>query len=250
MKSEGTIFFDDGSCHPYQILASDRRTIALKITRNGEVVVRIPLGLPLQAARELVQAKKGWIYTHVAKSRELARQKEQFQWKEGAFVPVFGKSRTLCLEPDYGKKSFLVKLKERELVISGPVEKQGGEKEQRLVEAVVKAWYKKEAKQYLQEKVSRLAGKMKVDYGRIGIRDQVSRWGSCSGKGNLNFNWRLVLLPEGLTDYVVVHELAHRRHMNHSKSFWNTVEEEMPDYRERRKALKLCEEELFHVIGD
>ena len=67
-----------------------------------------------------------------------------------------------------------------------------------------------------------------------------TRWGSCSNKGNLNFNWKLILLAPELLDYVVVHELAHRREMNHSKNFWKIVEAELPDYRERRRRLKEC----------
>ena len=82
--------------------------------------------------------------------------------------------------------------------------------------------------------------RMGVDYGRITIREQKTRWGSCSSKGNLNFNWKLVLLAPELLDYVVVHELAHRREMNHSKNFWKIVEAELPDYREQRRRLKEC----------
>ena len=79
---------------------------------------------------------------------------------------------------------------------------------------------------------------MGVDYGRITVRDQRTRWGSCSAKGNLNFNWRLILAPGEVLDYVVVHELAHRREMNHSKRFWSLVEMVLPDYERRRRWLK------------
>lgn len=79
---------------------------------------------------------------------------------------------------------------------------------------------------------------MGVSYGRVSIRDQRTRWGSCSGKGNLNFNWKLSLVPDEILDYVVVHELAHRIEMNHSANFWREVEKILPDYRERRMWLK------------
>ena len=96
------------------------------------------------------------------------------------------------------------------------------------------------AKRIFPERTAYFALRMGVDYGRITIREQKTRWGSCSSKGNLNFNWKLLLLDPELLDYVVVHELAHRREMNHSKNFWKIVEAELPDYRERRRRLKEC----------
>ena len=77
-----------------------------------------------------------------------------------------------------------------------------------------------------------------VTYGRITIRNQKTRWGSCSAKGNLNFNCLLMLTPPKVLDYVVIHELCHRKEMNHSKSFWAEVEKVMPDYKEAVRWLK------------
>lgn len=102
-----------------------------------------------------------------------------------------------------------------------------------------------EAKRDIPRRVQRFAGEMNVSYGRITIRNQKTRWGSCSAKGNLNFNCLLMLAPEEVRDYVVIHELAHRKQMNHSKQFWHEVEMLMPDYMEKEKWLKEHGDELM-----
>lgn len=94
------------------------------------------------------------------------------------------------------------------------------------------------AKQIIPEKVSYYARLMGITYGRIAIRKQKTRWGSCSREGNLNFNCLLMMAPPEVLDYVVVHELSHRLEMNHSKRFWEQVEKILPDYRQQRKWLK------------
>ncbi len=98
------------------------------------------------------------------------------------------------------------------------------------------------AMELIPERVRYYADIMGISYGRITIREQKTRWGSCSSKGNLNFNWKLMLMPEGVLDYVVVHELAHRIEMNHSKAFWAVVEQVLPDYRKRKALLRETEQ--------
>lgn len=94
------------------------------------------------------------------------------------------------------------------------------------------------ALQDIPQRVRKYAAIIGVTVGRITIRNQKTRWGSCSSKGNLNFNCLLMLCPEEIRDYVVVHELCHRKELNHSTRFWNEVARVMPDYTERRKWLK------------
>ena len=91
---------------------------------------------------------------------------------------------------------------------------------------------KKRAQEYIPKRVEYFANIMSVEYGRITIRNQKTRWGSCSSRGNLNFNCLLMLTPPEVIDYVVVHELCHRKEMNHSKAFWREVEKVMPDYKQ------------------
>lgn len=104
-----------------------------------------------------------------------------------------------------------------------------------------------QAKRVLTEKANLFAAKMGVTYACLTVKDQKTRWGSCSVRGNLNFNWRLILAPEQVLDYVVIHELAHRIHMNHSAAFYRTVETVMPDYRKPVGWLKENGEMLMQV---
>lgn len=89
----------------------------------------------------------------------------------------------------------------------------------------------------IEERLVYWSARMGLTYGRVSIRDQRTRWGSCSSKGNLNFNWRLVFAPQSVLDYVVIHELAHLREMNHSRRFWAKVAEFSPQHREHRRWL-------------
>lgn len=94
------------------------------------------------------------------------------------------------------------------------------------------------AKEIFPGRAAYYAERMSVDYGKITIKEQKTRWGSCSAAGNLNFNWKLVLAPETVLDYVVVHELAHRRFMNHSKEFYAFIGETLPDYKQSQLWLR------------
>ena len=169
----------------YQWIRSRRKTIAIQIDREGQVIVRTPYGITKRQVEEFLDEKKDWILQ--------TRQRVE-------------------------------KRKTEQIPISEEVRREGIER----------------AKRIFPERTAYFAKRMGVDYGRITIREQKTRWGSCNSKGNLNFNWKLVLLDPELLDYVVVHELAHRREMNHSAAFWKVVEVELPDYRERRARLKEC----------
>lgn len=167
---------------PYRVIRSSRKTMAIQITPQGEVLVRCPQRMGMDAIRAFVESKTGWIENHLAK-RSVAPT-----------LPAFtdGEIRSLA----------------------------------------------QEALKVIPERVAHFAPLVGVTYSRITIRNQRSRWGSCSGKGNLNFNCLLMLTPPEVQDYVVVHELCHRKEMNHSRAFWAEVARVLPDYQERRKWLK------------
>ena len=105
-------------------------------------------------------------------------------------------------------------------------------------EDMVRLWMHSDRKKIFKEKLNGFAKQMNVHFNMVRIKNVKTIWGSCSSKKNLNFNFRLFFLPEALIDYVFVHELAHLKHMNHSKAFWSEVEKQIPDYKKRREELK------------
>ena len=174
----------------YKLIRSARKTIAIQITPEAEVVVRAPKRCSKAAIDAFVREKEGWIQEHLRQTR--ARQEELKAQRE---------SQPAWSEADYAKARRL-------------------------------------ARTVFRQKATLYGGLMQVTFGGITVRDQKTRWGSCSARGNLNFNWRLILAPEPVLDYVVIHELAHRKEMNHSRRFWEIVEAVMPDYRNQRKWLR------------
>ncbi len=105
-------------------------------------------------------------------------------------------------------------------------------------EDMVRLWMHSDGGKIFREKLNDFAEQMNVHFNMVRIKNVKTIWGSCSSKKNLNFNFKLFFLPEALIDYVFVHELAHLKHMNHSKAFWSEVEKQIPDYKKRREELK------------
>ena len=173
------------------LIRSSRKTMALEINRNLEVLLRVPWMMPEDKALAFLQSRSDWL------AEKLLVQKERREEEE--------RLRAAAPEP----------LTNAEI--------------QNLAQ---------QALQVLPGRTAFYAGQLGVTYGRITIRNQKTRWGSCSAKGNLNYNCLLMLTPPEIQDYVVVHELCHRLEMNHSARFWNHVAGILPDYRERRAWLK------------
>lgn len=148
-------------------------------------------------------------------------------------IPLRGSERFAVSMVESKKNWIAVSVLKMQAVEPTPPQKEKSPSEKRL-----EAIYRDAAREYFPKRVSYFSHVLGVSYGKITIRDQKTRWGSCSSKGNLSFNWRLILAPPNVLDYVVVHELCHRKEMNHSQRFWALVESVMPEYKEYRKWLK------------
>lgn len=157
------------------------------------------------------------------------------EWK----ILYRGREYRLVLRREPARKRIQVELEEDELLISTP-----NAEPARIYKAIEK-WYIGQAHMIFPVRVMHYLQFTGGEVKAIRIKDQKTRWGSCSSLHNLNFNWRLIMAPGEVLDYVVVHELCHLTHMNHSRDFWNMVEKVMPDYRVYRKWLKDNGNRLF-----
>lgn len=141
-------------------------------------------------------------------------------------------------------------LKKQDWIESTRSKLQAGQAAKKVIQLTTQeeAQYKKQAKSYLQMKCGYFSQIMGLSPSEVKINSAKTRWGSCNRKGGINFTYRLLFVPEELIDYVVVHELAHLKEMNHSSRFWSVVEKTMPDYKERRKMLREYEHQIELTI--
>lgn len=169
-----------------------------------------------------------------------AKNRDNF-YRDGAIIPLGDESIRLCRVKTRDNKGIRVYKKTEAggkhcLCLSTGVENQP-----ELYRRAVTKWLREYARVKLTKMVELHATIMQVTVERISIKEQKTRWGSCSSKGNVNFNWKLILMPERIQEYIVVHELAHRKQMNHSKDFWLEVEKVLPDYIQRKNELREIE---------
>lgn len=208
------------------IVRSRRRTLALIVTQDARLVVRAPLYTPLGYIQRFVDKKSSWIDR---KMREVtARVPSQLSrgFSEGEKFPYLGRDYTLCIVDDAGSAfsfddSFRISRSHH----------------QNAKELFAK-WYKSRAISDIGQRLDRYSASLGIKYDKFNISSARTKWGSCARRSDLRFNWRLVMAPDHVIDYVVVHELAHIEIKNHSKRFWQRVAELFPGYIESRRWLK------------
>jgi predicted metal-dependent hydrolase len=202
-----------------------RRGVGLKVDETG-LTVSAPVTMPLARVEALVRESERWI---LRKVREWsARQVPDVGWCDGTLLPFLGSALTLRLVPGPSRVERLGD----ELVVRV---RQPTSAE--LVKRAVVAWYKRAAASHFGERVPALARAAGIAPPRLLLSSATARWGSCNTDREVRLAWRLVKAPAELVDYVICHELAHLRHMNHSRAFWAEVERQCPAYRGLRARL-------------
>jgi predicted metal-dependent hydrolase len=213
-----------------EIIRSKRKTIALVVQAGGRLVVRAPQRATLKQIREVVERHAGWVE---ARLKEMEARPGPWTFSEGSGLPYLGQLYPLRLVP--GPVSGL-RFDGLSFTLADGAAAQAA--------ALFERWYRRQARKVFGERVRYYAVQYGFDYDKLRISSARTRWGSCSSRGVISFTWRLVLAPLEVVDYVVVHELAHLRVKNHSPDFWQVVESLLPDYKTRRKWLKVNGESL------
>ena len=230
----------DGTTVAYTVKRSPKARYArLEIGADSGLIVVIPAGYSIDRVRLLIRKKRRWILEKLFKYGHVSPDNLD-RLKGGDTVRYLGKTMKVEARESDGA-SEQVSVDEQSLVVSTKPGKI------RLTLTLEK-WYRDEAKKKIGNLVDENCSRMGVKHNRVTLKGHRSIWGSCSHKGNLNFNWRLLMAPEPVIEYVVVHELAHLMEMGHSQRFWQIVSQYCPRWREHRDWLKTHASELNHTL--
>ena len=216
----------------FTIVKSKRKSLSIAIQPDGNLLVKAPFYLSDSEILKWVKTKTAWIIRQRAKLKEQQDVNPPKQYITGEKFWYQGREYELEVRISTGRAG-MVGIVEDKIILFAKI----GESAQ--VQKILSGWYVQQAKTVIPKRVRHFAEQMGENHGNITIKNQKKRWGSCSSAKNLNFNWRLILAPEEVLDYVVVHELCHLRQMNHSKEFWHEVEMVLPNYKVHKKWLEM-----------
>lgn len=210
-----------------KIVRTKRRTVGLEVNDRGELIVRAPEKLSRAAIDEIIRKHQRWIENKLS---EVEKRRQMFpprKFIQGEKFLWLGKEYPLVIS---GESRPALKFTGQEFILSSRWQSRARE--------IFRKFYRQKAQAYLSRRTAELAGLNGFRFTRFRLSSAATRWGSCSARGTISLTWRLVLAPPEIIDYVIIHELAHTRERNHSRAFWNLVEEQLPDYRQRRRWLK------------
>ncbi len=209
----------------HQIIRSPRKTIAIMINKEGQLIIKAPLKVPLDYLKEIIEKRRDWIEKKQAFAHSKLRVEKAYSNKD--ILVLFGEDFTINAIPDY---EYAIRCTGHDINIS----------QELLPEAKIyfPLLIKKLAKLKYSQRTKHWADLMGLSFNVVKISSANGRWGSCSTERNINLNWKLALAPVEILDYVIVHELAHIKEMNHSPKFWKIVEKYLPNYKQSLKWLR------------
>lgn len=220
---------------PYTITTSSgRKTLAIRVRPPGIVDVRAPVRTPTSEVVRFVEEKRSWIFEKVMVMQERQVSRPKKQYVAGETFLYLGREYRLVVEWGHNPSVFL---RERDLVVVFPHDTAPSPVEE-FLKGQLYCWYQARARELVRERTGYWASRLGISPPLFSIRNQKSRWGSCSSKNTVSINVRLLMAPLDTIDYIVLHELCHIVHKNHSPVFWDLVRAHMPDYKQRKEELK------------
>lgn len=223
----------------FETVFCNRKTLAIRVESSGIVRVLAPYGINHNRITEAIKSKIDWIRE---KQRELRNSCVHEALEDGSKLPILGARFTLRLIKAGVSNQQTGHIANDELIITT-----SDWMEDSILKSVT-GFYRDKTRDIVAERVKHFGGIVGVEPGKITIRDQKTRWASCSSKKSLSFNLRCFMLPPELLDYLVVHELCHLLQMDHSKKFWNEVEKIIPEYAKQRTRLKNEGSKYFYLL--
>lgn len=220
----------DGRGFIAEVIRTSRKKTASIRVEEGVVSVVVPTNTTTEKVEKLLTDKRTWIKQKIAIQQELSPASGK-SFVSGEAFPYLGRNYRLKVTTGAFAP---VKLLQGRLVVQVPE----GSQQPHVIRNAIIRWYKRQAEQKLQEKVSRYAPLVGVKPTEVSVRSFKARWGSCTPDGKLEFNWLIMQAPNRMVDYVVIHELCHLIHHDHSPSFWYEVQRVMPDYQTHKDWLK------------
>lgn len=211
---------------------TDRKTTDIIIERDGGIVVRPPADFSPERVDAVVESKRMWIYRNLAEWRDLNATAVVREWVNGEAFLYLGRSHRLSL---VDRQDEPLKLKEGRFCLDRALIDHGGSEAAR---GAFEAYYRNKGLERFRRRVEFFAPKVGVATFDLEVKELGYRWASCSPSGKLSFHWKCMMATPKVIDYIVVHELCHMHHRNHSTAFWNEVDQVLPDYRERKDWLR------------
>jgi predicted metal-dependent hydrolase len=232
----------------YEFRRGKRRTIGFSVGPDG-LVVSAPKWVPLHEVEAALQEKAAWVLKKLDETRERKAQLEsnRIEWRDGTAIPFLGEQVIVVLDPRHGFDGVGAMLSTDasapNLTLAGvprltlhvALSHQATPEQ---IRDAVQAWLMRQARRVFIERLNHFAPQLVVQWRKLSLSSAGTRWGSASADGSIRLNWRLIHFSQSVIDYVVAHELAHLRVMDHSPRFWDTVASVMPDYAALRGQLK------------
>jgi len=230
----------------YRIERSERRkTVTIAVDPSVGVVLKAPVDAPKRRLENIVKTKAPWIMQRLVEFREFGAGPAPREFVAGETYAYLGRSYRLKIErtTDFGRPRASLHGAYLTVALGRGVTPEASEI---IVKRAIVGWYRRQADRRLKERAAVYAERAGLRAPPVLVREQEKRWGSCSSKGELRFNWRVVMAPMSLIDYVVAHEVCHLVVRDHSARFWRLLGTLLPDYEERRVRLRV-EGVRFHV---